>query len=1151
MYRNYLKKIGIDRSLYRRIWLIMQLTSLLLLFTLMQVSANSFAQKVSLNHSKGSLKTIFKDLKVQTGYNFLYTESLLKKSVPVDIHVTNKDFEQVLSQIFVSQPLSYELDSKTIVIREKIKIDNKTEVIIKDLLNLAVIQQAIRGRVMNEHGDVISGATVRVKGTNIATSTNDEGMYEINESRSSVVLVFSAIGFASQEVAVHGQQDVSVVLKEQLADLEDVVVIGYGTAKKKDLTGAVSSIKTEDLGGQAPRNVTDILRANAPGVNIGIATDAKSEASVSIRGNGSLTASNEPLIVLDNVIYFGSLADINPNDIANIDILKDASSAAVYGSRSANGVIVITTKKGKSGKPLINFSANTGLATVANKQKIHDENSFLKFRQDYNEGRVGEEYLDKYKEMFVNPGDLKRVDPVTWYNYDQSVPVSSANDQELTKKWLSRLNLTSPEIDNYFAGKITKWDDLVFQTGLQQDYNVSVANTSEYTSQYLSLGYIDREGIVVGDKFKNITARANLESKIASFLTTGINAQFASRDDGSLRVDWGQMTMISPYGSNNLDDLNSAYRKRPTGLDPINPLYEKLYIDRNQSTQTLNATLYAKVKLPFGIQYTINYNPYFNHQNYFNHNSSKSETYQPVGGAVQRNNTKWFSWQIDNILNWQKRIADKHQVEVTLLANAEKGQYWYTGVSAQGFTPNDDLGYHSLQSASTNTISSNDTYKTADALMGRLFYSYDDRYMFTGSVRKDGYSAFGKLNPRSVFTSVALGWVFSEEAFFNNDSFLNYGKLRLSWGENGNREIGQYAALAQMGSGLLPYINSSGSIYNISQIYLTSMANYNLKWERTATYNFGLDFGILNNRVSGALDAYVSQTSDLLMSRALPNITGFNSVMSNLGRVSNYGVELSLQATVINNDRFNWKLFSTYSMNRRKIKSLYGDMISVFDDSGTLIEQKEANDENNGWFIDQDPDRIWSYKRTGIWQLDEKETAATYGLQPGDFKYLDQNDDGIMDNRDKVFQGYRTPRSRISLRSQMSYKGFDFSFMVYSYLNYYGGFQRAANTYAFPDRTSDYDLPRWTSTNPINDYARIGSKNIGTNWVNKTFFRLEHVTLSYNIPKHLIKAAKIENVKLNFSIQNAAVYSKNWSFWDPESETATPRTFNFGINLTL
>jgi TonB-linked SusC/RagA family outer membrane protein len=666
------------------------------------------------------------------------------------------------------------------------------------------------------------------------------------------------------------------------------------------------------------------------------------------------------------------------------------------------------------------------------------------------------------------------------------------------------------------------------------------------------LGWTDREGIIVGDRYKNLRARVNLESKIASFLTVGLNSQFASRDESFLKCDWSQMTMISPYGSNNINDPESIYQRRPTGLDPINPFYDNKYTDRKDMHFNLSNNLYAKVFLPFGIEYQMNYTPNLTWYEYYNHYSSEGESWTATGGQSTRTNSKTFNWQIDNILRWKKEFAKIHKLEVTLLANSEKGQYWSTTANAKNYSPSDILGYHRLQAGAVPTVSSNDTYRTGDALMGRIFYSVKNKYMATTSIRRDGYSAFGKKNPHAVFPSIALGWVFSEEKFLKSaDSWLDYGKLRISWGENGNRDIGQYAALSQMSSGLRPYIDQSGTVYTTSQIYVSTMSNYNLKWERTASFNIGLDFSLFKNILSGSLDGYISKTNDLLVSRALPDITGFTSVTSNLGQLQNKGLELTLNANILKLKDLQWTASGNFSMNRRKINKLYGDIVDITDDKGNIIGQKEADDETNGWFIGQDPDRIWAYERTGVWQLDELANAAIYGCQPGDFKYKDQNNDGIMNNKDKVFQGYATPRFRWTLRNEMTYKDFAFSATIYSYWKYYGAFQRAANNYAFPDRTSDYAFPRWTKTNPINDYARIGSKNIGTNWVNRSFIRIENVSLSYNLPKNFLQILSLQALRFSVSIQNAGVWAPDWNFWDPESGSVTPRTFNFGVNLTL
>jgi TonB-linked SusC/RagA family outer membrane protein len=1142
--KNHVEKSCFQRKVLIKYVRIMKIIIFFLFFLMAQVSAEvTNYQNVTLlfNLKNVTMENAINEIESKTAFKFVFTDKAVDTSRKLSIRISNGGISDVLNQLIQNTDLEYHIVENQIVLSKK---------------NNDVLQEnkTISGVVTEKDGEPVIGASVVEKGTTNGVITDVDGKFVLQTS-SDAVLVFSYIGYITQEITVGNRTSISVIMEENIKEIEEVVVIGYGTARKRDLTGSVSQIKTEDLAMRAPRNVHDLLRANAAGLNIGFATNAKGEADISIRGNGSLTAGNTPLIVLDNVIYEGALSDINPQDIASIDILKDASAVAVYGAKSVNGVIAITTKRGKTGKPVINIHSNVGWATKASQPRLLDAEGFLRFRQDYNEGRQSDDYLAQYPQIYVNPSKLDGISQLDWYNYTQTTPVTSVTDEQLTTQWLSRLNFTTPEIDNYFAGKVTKWDDLVFQTAFLQDYNVSVSNATDYISQYYSVGYADRQGIVVGDRYTTIRVRANLESKITSFLTVGANAQFATRNEGFLASDWGAMAFCTPYGSNNIDDPDSPYRRSPNGWggDCPNPFYANLYTDRYDRKNNINANLFARLFLPLGVEYQVNFTPYYHFADYYNHQSSKSESWAGNGGSSTRQTSRRFNWQVDNIVRWKQEFSNIHRVEVTLLANAEKAQYWQTTANAKEYSPNDVLGYHRLQAGTVPTVSSEDTYQTGAALMGRLFYSLQNKYMITASIRRDSYSGFGKQNPHATFPSVALGWAFSQEKFMETTShWLNYGKLRLTWGVNGNRDIGMYAALSDLVSGSYNYIDQSGNTYTSSQIYANRMANHQLKWERSEAYNIGLDFALFNDILSGSAEIYFAETNDLLVNRALPNLTGFSNVTSNLGKVGNKGFELTLNAKIMNRNDFQWNASATFSMNRRKIKTLYGDMEDIVDGQGNVVGQKEVDDPDNGWFIGQDPDRIWAYERTGVWQLDEATEAARYGCQPGDFKYKDQNEDGVMDRKDNVFQGYKTPRFRWSMQHDFNYKGFNLSLMFYSYWKYYNSFNRTANNSdGFPDRTSSYDFPRWTSTNPINGYARIGSKNIGTNWIDRSFIRLEHVTLSYDLPKKMAQQFSVQGLRFSIGVQNAGVWSPHWNFWDPENGSLSQRLLNLSLNLIL
>lgn len=1038
-------------------------------------------------------------------------------------------------------------------------------------LSFAQNTRTISGTVMDDKQQPLSGVSVVVKSSKLGAATNAKGSYTLKGVPADATLVFSYTGYTDQEVPVGNQSVINVTMSATSVDMNEVVVIGYGTSRRKDLTGAVASVQTSKLEKEAPRSVQDLLRGNAAGIIIGQSNPgntARGDADILVRGSGTLKAGSSPLNVVDGVIFDGTFADINPNDIQSIDILKDASATAVFGAKAANGVILITTKKGAAGKPRITFNANIGMVEKAGMPRVMNAEEFLSWRQDYEVGKRTDAYLNQYPEMYTDPRKLANVSQLNWYNYDQKTPVTSVTEEQLIRAWLTRLELKAPEIDNYLANKITNWQDLVFQKGFQQDYTTSVSNKNENSSYYFSLNYVDREGIVVGNRFTNFRTRLNLESKVTSFLKVGANTNFAVRNEGFLQSDWGQSAIISPYGSNNLDDTASIYRRLPTGdATPVNPFHDNLYRDRKNMYNTLNSSIYGIITLPLGFEFQSNFTPSFTWRDYYNHESSKNPQWKATGGSTERTNEKTYNWQIDNVLRWKKRFDD-HNIEVTLLQNAEKGQFWRTKATTTNYYGADILSWHRIQAGTNPFNESEDTYRTGDALMGRLYYSFKDKYMLTASVRRDGYSAFGAQNPRATFPAIALAWDFSEEKFMKSTSgWMDYGKLRFSWGKNGNRDIGQYEALSDMTSGLHPYIDQNGKVYLFPQLYVNRMANLGLKWESKSSYNVGLDFSLFKRRLSGTIDAYTATTIDLLVDRALPEIIGFNSVAANLGQLNNKGFEISLNGNVIQKSDFNWNSGFIFMLNRRKIVHLYGDMIDIKDANGNVIGQKEADDIKNRWFIGRDPDQFWDYERTGVWQRGEEAVAKKYNdSAPGDFKYKDQNGDSVMTDADRVFLGYKSPRFRWTWRNDFDYKRFTLSVFIYSNWGQREQFNRAANNNSFPDRATDYVQPRWTPENPINDYARIGSKNIGTNYVERSFVRLDNVSLSYGLPQSLLSKISVQSARVSVAVRNVAFWAPYWKYGDPESGgyrtrnsdgneytpgQPTPRTYNLSLNLTL
>ncbi|MXV16007.1 SusC/RagA family TonB-linked outer membrane protein [Hufsiella ginkgonis] len=1007
-------------------------------------------------------------------------------------------------------------------------------------ISLAVAQQTVTGTVKDSKGEVLLGVTIRVKGSTTGVSTGINGTYSIS-APSDAVLVASSISYVTQEQPVSGRSTVDFILVDDKTQLQEVVVIGYGTAQKKDVTGAVSSVRATQLENENPQSVADILRGNIAGLNVSYNSSAKGGGDLLVRGKTTLSASTSPLIVLDGVIYIGQLSDINPNDIETVDVLKDASSLAVYGAKAATGVVAITTKKGRAGAAQISLNSNVGLATMSVNQNVYDGPGFLKWRGDVaRSGGTTPAYI------YLDPNNLPAGVTLTqWLNGQ-----TTTNPTDL---WLTRLGLVDNEKANYLAGKTTDWYDLLFRDGKRQDHTASLSGRKEDVTYYMSLGYQKNENLIEGGDFSSFRSRVNLEGKAAKFLTVGMNLQFANRNEGAIEADWGQLVNLSPYGD--FYNANGTIRRIPTddnGLNARNPFLATTYNSRLQKQGTVFGSLYAKAALPFGITYSLNFSPGYDSYRTFNAGSSLNPEVTTPGGTASRATETRYNWQIDNLLKWNKTFANIHNVDVTLLANAEKYQTWYTIASNTGFVPSDILGYHNLASGTTPTVSSDDRIYTGDALMARLNYSLMSRYSLTLSVRRDGYSGFGAQNKRATFPAGALAWTFTEEPFLKSiGNVLNYGKIRLSYGINGNREvrssgtIDPYVALSQLDVGKYQLVNSSGSASEINTVSVNNrIGNSGLKWEKTASLNFGLDLAFLNNRFTATFDGYDKKTTDLLISQTLPNITGYSNVTSNLAQVSNRGFEASVTSKNMSTKNFSWNTSVNFFLNRNKIDKL----------------ATPANDLGNGWFIGKDIDVIWDYKILGVWQADELTEAAKYtkaGIKAGDFKLEDVNGDYLYTDADKQYLGYSNPRFNWSMRNEFNiYKNFDFSFQLVSSWGQYATDNLRKNNIGGVGyfRTNSYAVPYWTPENPINDYARINSAFSGTSfnvYAKSSFIRLNTVALSYSIPKMLLTRAKIQNAKLYVNVANAGVYAPDWKYWDPQNGGPTPRYYTLGLNVSL
>lgn len=1062
-------------------------------------------------------------------------------------------------------------------------------------VTLGVLQQKKRvtGVIRDQTGEAIIGANIVEVGTTNGTVTDIDGNFSL-EVEDGANLRITYIGFEEQIVNTADEASFNIILQEDSQALEEVVVVGYGTMRRRDLTGSVIQVRPDNLADENPKTVQDILRGT-PGLQVGYSASAKGGGNMQIRGQRSVYTDgghNDPLLILDGMQFYGELSEINPDDIAQIDVLKDASAAAVYGAKAANGVILITTKRGVLGKPSINITTNIGLAQLSNYRERFSPAEYLQHRQDWFERRtygVNEEtgLYEAYQASYANqPGFFMRPEQLPgnisldeWRSYTSSSNQDGESDLSI---WAKRIDFQGNALDNFLAGRTVDWNKKTYRVGLNQDYNASISGASESINYYLSMGYLNNQGTLKSDEYQAIRANMKLEGNVTDWLQIGANVNFQDRSDGSIGIDQDFQLRNSPYADYADEDgnpvqypLSGEYAQRGYNYD-----FQRQYLELEKGFTVLNTILNAKVTLPYNITYTFNASPryQFFYDRYFM--SAALPGSDPASRGVNREQAKRFDWSLNNIINWDYTFGLKHHLILTLVQEAEQRQSWQDRIEARNIQPSDALGFHNTKNATkeNSEFSSNDANETANALLARLFYSYDNRYMITTSVRRDGYSAFGSSNPYATFPSVAGAWTFSNEEFYQWDHIMSYGKLRLSYGRNGNRSLDNpYLALANLyeGAGRMQgYINpQSGDLILYRYLMANRMANPTLQWEKTSSWNFGLDFGFLNDRITGSIEYYNMQTHDMIMPQRLPEFTGFSSITTNLGRVDNRGVEISINSLNIDNPNFQWNTTLGFSYNKNEIKHLYYEYEDVHDEAGNVVGRKEMDDLTNGWFIGQPISSIWNYRVTGIWQKDEWEEAERHGQIPGDPKVANNytaddvvNADGtitpVYNDNDREFLGQTAPPIHWSMRNEFTlWKDLTVSFNIYSYMghkslsgNYLNNDDDGGRmTYALQNvHAKEY----WTIDNPTNKYARIeaqgptGAARPGRLY-DRSFIRLENISVGYTLPRTWSQKFDIQRVRVFGTIRNVAVWNKDWEYGDPEAGGYGSRIYTLGLNLTF
>ncbi len=958
-------------------------------------------------------------------------------------------------------------------------------------------QKQVSGTVLDENSIPIPGVTVLEKGTKNGTVTDFDGFYSLKLDTEKPVLNFSFIGFKNRSVPVGGQSVVNLTLKEDQESLNEVVIIGYGKVKKSDLTGAVSSISSEQLQRFPSTNVAEAIQGQVAGLSIRAnSSDAEgSGTSIQIRGRNSISASNSPLIILDGIPYYGNLSEINPVDIQSIDVLKDASSTAIYGSRGANGVIIVTTKKGRIGKPTITYDTYYRLDAVGHYPEMMDGQRFGDAKIEYGEP------------------------------------------------------LTNIERKNYDAGHTTDWMDLATRTGESKQHNLSVRGASERVNYYISAGINDNKGIVVGDDFTRISLRTNVETEINDWLTFGTSTQLGFYDRDGLSADVGKAFDSNPLGDAYNEDGSYTLDSWEDAFWAANPLVDTNGRNNNDTWRVITNN-YFDIKIPFieGLSYKLNVGYNYSHRQYERYYGMDTRIGNKVNGELYNSYQYDKDWVIENILSYNRTFG-KHKLFLTGLYSNQESTYQFNTVTGRGF-PNDLLGYYQQSNANSLSGDANYSQRNYVSQMFRSNYTYDDRYLMTFTIRRDGYSGFGQNNKFGVFPSFALGWNLSNERFIKNSEsldFLSQLKLRLSYGKNGNEAIAPYSSLAP----LYPLANLDENHQTLVGYYPQKLGNPELSWETTRSFNVGTDFSLWNNRISGNIDVYFSKTSNLLLNRSIPALNGTDQITENVGETKNRGLDINLNTLNISTPDFSWKTNFVFSRYQNEIVN-----VGLTDESGNYIDDKASR-----WFIGKPISVNYDYLIDGVWQVDDFNDASIpdsmkEGYRPGDMRYRDVDGDGDVDANDQTIIGSAVPSFTTGLTNVISYKNFSFSFFLNSIVgidrrnpilnNFIPQLQNVYNT---------VDYWREDNTNTIYPKNTPGSNKYDTDFFDSaSFVRLQDITLSYNFGQNLLDKIRMDNFQVYINLKNV----KTWTDWvgvDPEhvsnEGSPIPKSYLIGLKASL
>lgn len=1081
-----------------------------------------FAQSrktITMNADNITLREAIAAIEQQSDYTFLVRNNDINMSTRVSVNVKDGSIDDVMRQILRGKNISYEVSGSRVTVFSPTPQPGP-----------APMQQEIfpiNVSVSDQNGTPVIGASVLISGTTNGAITDLDGRCSILVHMGDKVDV-SCIGYKDTQFTVNGRGNVDIVVAEDIEMLQETVVVGYGVQRKSDLTGSLVSFNSDNITESHKQSAIGSIQGSIPGVDI-IKNGAQPGAGFNIMVRGQNTISNNgsrntesawnsvnpPLYVVDGIMLT-SIDDIAPDDIERIDVLKDASSTAIYGSRGANGVVIVTTKKGSEGKSQVEYNGFVGISQAYNLPDMLYGEDYVRYR------------LDRYKGQ-------------NWTSF-----AHGEADPDPAKV------LSTQQYENYKAGKYVDWVKEMIEPGFSQNHSLRAFGSSKGTVYSFGVGYTDEDGVTGADRYKRYNFSSSADKQFNRILKGGINMYSTYSSMYTSRSAIQSAFRLNPLASMYNDDGSLRYFPDAMLTNSSNPLTER---DMNK-TERVTLHSFGNVYLQLDPVEWLNIKTTFSPDVTFYREGSYGgkNTSQGRGSASGTNASEsWLhriSYTWSNVATADKQINDNHRINVMLGTEWVKNTYDNISASMQGFSTDAYTFYNmSAGSSQRGFPSTSFTQDQWFSIFARANYNIKERYMFTVTGRYDGSSRLAPGHKWAFFPSAAFAWRVTEEPFMKEVPWINNLKLRLSYGKSGNNQnVSPYSTTATVSSSYYTFGSS-----NVIATYLDQMANTSLSWETTAETNVGIDYGFFKSRINGSVDLYKRRTDNILMNRVMSRLNGFDSVIDNVGVVDNKGIEIALNTVNVKSRDWTWTTNFNFTANKNEIVE--------------LSDGKES-DEANKWFVGHSVGEIWTYKQIGYWGMDEIEEAAVYGRVPGQIKVLDKQPDGFLDNSDKEFIGQRFPKWSGGLTSNLSFRNWSLAVNLYARWGQMSWSQFHWTT-ALDDNNNfgHMNLKYWTPEDPDNaEWLRAGSGS-GSNYdesvifplmyQNTSYWKIGYVTLAYDLDPKLAKKIGMSKCHLYLSCQNPYLYTK-YKGLNPEDASKASgsyyfvsRMYQFGMNLTF